>query len=478
VIKKHIWLILFFSCLVLLVSSRLYLLPQTLYFWGDIGRDHELLIEMVQNKRPILLGPSNSQVPFNQSAWYFYLNMPVFLLSGYSAYTTAITGILLLVISLGISGSLVSRGYSQPKQLAGLSVLVLLITFQPLLVEQQRTTWNPAFALPFILLATVIFSKLLQRTKISFKLVTLFSFSLSFAVGMTYAVVPIVVLYILGAFWVLPRLQRFHFLGLLCVAFGTVFLPHILFDIRHDFLLTKQLFSFSQSESIQPLTEKLHRGVFNTLGLPEFSKSSLLPLVGVCIFLLVGVTRSQLKTKKELLLLLSILILSFITASLVVTEFNSHYSLGLSLLLLYILSRLPRIWQVSTGGLLLIVWFPLFTAQFTPAQLPHRSVADLERCAQLVCTENQQPMYVTAQAWHDFHSGYDYSFFFNKHGCYTRDIATHPNFSNTVAVVVDGAKFDQTTTDFYELSLFGPKKLEKTHQCTEKLSVHIFSRKY
>ena len=85
-------------------------------------------------------------------------------------------------------------------------------------------------------------------------------------------------------------------------------------------------------------------------------------------------------------------------------------------------------------------------------------------------------MYVAAQAWHDYHSGFDYSFFMNKHGCYTRDIASHPNFSNTLALVVDKAGFDSKATSFHELSLFGEKQLLETMPCGNDVTVHIFTR--
>ena len=141
---------------------------------------------------------------------------------------------------------------------------------------------------------------------------------------------------------------------------------------------------------------------------------------------------------------------------------------------LFIISLIARPWSIIICFVLITSWIPFSRSKFTPA--PHRTVADLEQCAAQVCQTQREPMYLAAQAWHEFHSGYDYSFFFNKHGCFTRDIGTYPGKLNKLAVMVDQSEFDPQKSDFYELSLFGKKKLDAVITCNQELSVYLFSR--
>jgi hypothetical protein len=471
-LQRHLWPFIFFSCLAFFVFTRFYLLPQTLYFWGDIGRDHEVLIEMVQNMRPILLGPSNSQLPFNQSAWYFYLNLPVFFLSGFSAYTTAITGVLLTLGAFIFSGWLEKTYSKHTHKLAPLCTFILLLTLEPTFLTQQRSTWNPAFAVPFLVTATTIVWHVLQKVKLPNWLLIVLALSLSFSIGMTYAVIPIVAVYFAFVLWKLPKPQKWRFILWMFMALGVVFLPHLLFEARHNFLLTTQLLQHESSVLAQPLLQKLQTGVANIFGFSQMNIGQGRNIALISILILIGIARTSKKYKRWLTLLLVALGVSFLTSCLAVSEFNSHYSLGLSVMLFFIIAQLPAIWRLGTSMLLIFFWLPTLSTPFT--QRPHRTVADLESCAALVCAQNPEPMYVTAQAWHDFHSGYDYSFFMNKHGCYTRDIGSNPSFSNKLAVVVDRSGFDPETTSFYELTLFGEKKSVTKYQCKDDLSVEVF----
>jgi hypothetical protein len=142
---------------------------------------------------------------------------------------------------------------------------------------------------------------------------------------------------------------------------------------------------------------------------------------------------------------------------------------------MWMVCRLPWRWRLAMTSVALLVWWPLALGQYR--QVPHRTVADLERCAQLVCVRYKDRMYVSTQAWNDFHSGYEYSFFFNKYGCFTRDIGQNPRFSQTMAVVVDRGFFDPATTDFFELSQFGPRQLQEKIVCQPELEVYFFTHK-
>lgn len=460
---------------------RFYNLPNSLYFWGDIGRDHEVLIEMLQKQRPTLLGPSNSVIPFNQSAWYFYLNIPVFVISKASPFTTAITGVILNMLAMlcvfiiGIEKRKKERLIQISTTTATLLSAFFLYSFNPLLLEQQRSTWNPAFALPFLLIAFAVLWELISKKDTSKKIILLLSLCLVFAVGMTYAVLPLVFILIGVIFWLLPPSRRVFFIACLTASGIFVFLPHLLFEMKYNFILTKQLINSSSGGVSQLLQQKITTGFFYIFGYKKISYEYVLPILSSIVFLVIGIWRSSDDVRRKLLLFLGILLSSFLISVLLIKEFHSHYGIAFSLMLLFMVAHLPKKWLFIISTILIISWWPLAHAQIFLK--PHRTVGDLDACAQLVCERYPQPMFVTAQAWHEFHSGFDYSFFFNRNGCYTRDIATNPNFAETLAVVVDASNFDEKTTAFHELTLFGPKQLESSISCNSQLTVYYFSKR-
>lgn len=70
--NKRAWFVLIFI-LIVFIFLRVHRIEETLNFQNDIGRDYLVLLEWYQSGKPPLLGPQNSAVPFNQSAFYFYL---------------------------------------------------------------------------------------------------------------------------------------------------------------------------------------------------------------------------------------------------------------------------------------------------------------------------------------------------------------------------------------------------------------------
>ncbi len=459
------------------IFLRLYRLPETLYFWGDIGRDHEMLMEMVQERKPTLLGPGNSQLPFNQSAWYFYLNLPVFILTSYSPLTTAFTGIGLNIIASFILFRQIKNDQSSQKVFTKLVPFIffsLLYLFHPFVLEQQRSTWNPAFAVPFLIVGIGIFWKLLDEGDISKKFIVLSALCFSFAVGMTYAVIPILFFVILMFLFSLPKEKRLFFLSSLVGSFLIVFLPHILFELRYDFLLTKQVLQFERSNQTVPFLSLIDSGLVQLVGFKEVRTVSMRAVFIILILLVVGIFQLPEKRKKNVLKLIFIFVCSYISSTLFIDEFHSHYVLGFIVLFLFIVMNLPEIWKVLIAMVLLFYWSGIITTEFTRA--PHRTISDLETCAEKVCAQYTEPMYLSAQAWHDFHSGYDYSFFFNKHGCFTRDISTNPGMSDKMLVVADKADFDPATTAYHELTLFGEKELQDTILCGENMRVYQFKK--
>ena len=80
-VKKH-WIKLVSLLLILLfLFSRLFNLNSTMFFINDMGRDMLVIRDWLDSGKPPLLGPQTSALPINQTALYFYMMLPGYLLT-------------------------------------------------------------------------------------------------------------------------------------------------------------------------------------------------------------------------------------------------------------------------------------------------------------------------------------------------------------------------------------------------------------
>lgn len=220
-----------------------------LRFWGilhgsfaftfDVGRDLLAVNEIVNNHKLTLLGPTTG-LPgvFYGPWWYYFLAIP-FALSNGNPYiivsSISIMGLLAVILLFMFGTTLWGRKF-------GL-LLALFVAISHGFVYSSSQIWNPNL-IQFFLPATLFF---LWRLKDKGDILSVFlfgifcgltfemeqAFGIFFLVGMTICFFTLVcrqkiiikiVSYILGLF--------------------LVFLPRLLFDARHGFLISKNLFSF------------------------------------------------------------------------------------------------------------------------------------------------------------------------------------------------------------------------------------------
>ena len=216
--------------------SRIYRLPQTFDLFGDSARDLLELEEWRTTKLPPLLGPHTSAISFNQSAWYFYYLFPFYLVSGQTLYTTQIAVIFWYLAWLAIGfrwGE--TYGLTKPRLL----ILWFVIVFQPLLISQTRTVWNPSLILPLLIAALLIQLKWWKR-KASNKELALWSILTMLSVGFSYSVIPTVFLMILMALWSVKNKSGW-LVGFLAASLVLVNIGTIGYELKYHFLLTKNL---------------------------------------------------------------------------------------------------------------------------------------------------------------------------------------------------------------------------------------------
>ncbi len=235
--KKIYWLL--FTFVILLgLFLNFYRLRATQNFFYDVARDMEVVRQMIVEGKLTLLGPQtsfglNSPLETYFGPLYYYLVAPALLLSRLDplgpAILTAFFSFLGAILFFLFLRKIVTNHW-----LALFGFFFYLIS--PLTVEYSRFPWNPNF-LPFFTVLILFFLSLYLQRKKWFWL-----FVLGFLSGclfqLHYVSLGIILSLLIGLFIFNTKkiLSRLFLWGL-----GFIFgiLPIIIFEIRHNFFLTK-----------------------------------------------------------------------------------------------------------------------------------------------------------------------------------------------------------------------------------------------
>ena len=199
----------------------------------DHARDSLAIWEMWELKKPALIGAQTS-IPglYYGPAWY-YLALPLNVLLGFHPVAGAVTVVLLVVLCLIFA----ARSFDK--------VTTLFFATSVGLVAAQQSGWSP-YLTSISSLVVLVLAKQMERAvgrRHIWLTVGLFvTLSLSFHFQPAFAIVQLpMVLFALR-----QHLRTFSLsqLGLLAVAFLAPFLPQVLFELRHDFHQTTQLWHF------------------------------------------------------------------------------------------------------------------------------------------------------------------------------------------------------------------------------------------
>ena len=242
-IKKHRHFLFFilFSLVIRLVNTT-----DAFYFTWDNGRDFFAVKQIVEGDLT-LIGPTSGLQGFFLGPLWFYLGVPGYILSGASPYGFLLSYILLGLTSLPLLW-IMSHKLFKNKQLAKLNAYILTII--PGSILGSMHVWNPLIAIP---LMSGVFLSLLKARKSRFYLgLSFFLLGLSLQSEFAYAIFYSVVLFTLIP-WVRKRFSIKDFL-IAGFSFGSTLLPQILFELRHDFIMTNSLYKSMGGENQVKIT--------------------------------------------------------------------------------------------------------------------------------------------------------------------------------------------------------------------------------
>lgn len=451
--------------ILLFVFFRFYKINQSFFFFNDMGRDSYTLLKWKETGKPPLLGPQTSALPINQSAIYFYILYPLFLLTNqhplYALYTTAFIYIFIFLFCLYLSRK-------NSNLLKTIFVTFFLFAIHPQFIIQNRYIWNPSLAPPFLLLSLVCL--LLAQTNINNKYLALLCLSISIAVSLTYSVAPFLIAFIILSYFYFKK----HFFKILIYLFSSLVLlnlPTFFFELRHGFLLTKSLFS----KGAQTQTNfSLINQVQNLANYTFSFQSSWLNLAILFAILILSFYLLKSKSKNKIIphLFLLTLLLTLISP----INIQAHYIFALLVLIFATISLLPKLIFLPLTIVLSLSFLKASQLQsyFSPAPRTYQQTLS---CYQQICADFKKPVFSAVQSdLHPYHHGPEHRYLLKVSGCDLKEIETEPTQANHMFIIEDSGTFTPQQTKFYELSLFGDYQFINSFECPPNLKISLIEK--
>ncbi len=462
--SKIIKFLITYLVIFLFLFLRFYNLSNSFFFYNDMGRDMMVLKTWQDTGKPPLLGPQTSALPFNQSAIYFYLLYPGFLISKGNPVSLVYTMSAFYLISFIFGLYLLRNNH----KLTIVSLIAFfLISIHTQYISQGRYVWNPSFVTPPLIFSIISFYLLL--TKYSIKKLLLFSVSIGLAISLSYSVAPILIAF--SVYWLI--FIRKHILTIalwLSSAIALINLPTIFFELRHHFQLSKALLTRPSpvQEGLTFITKfsKLSGFIFST---PNYNLNIFLFILVIifCSYLIY----KNLKNTKSLsfvisFLFLTITVLSFVTP----ISVQAHYIFAFTSLLFVLIATLNK--YAITIVLIIFSYIylhPTILSQyFKPSPRTYNQIVN---CYKTYCSTLNEPTFVSVQSnFHPFHNGPEHRYLMSQNGCDVKSIETENGSAKYMTVVVDNGSFDENTK-YYELDLFGKYKNTSKLNCLTNFQI-------
>ena len=347
-------------------------------FLFDNGRDLLFVKKIVIDHHPILIGPSSGglQGYFHGVLWYYLLSIPFFISHGNPIFITSFVAFLSL-LSVALTFFILNK-------VSGLSAAIIgsfLFTFSAFSVQTAKYPWNPY---PVIWLMPLFFYSLFLASKKNNLGIILGAFLIGLFIhfeaiyGIT--LLPTFLILLIWSVKINPTsINRFKiFLGSL-IAFGLPTVPTLLFDLRHNFLITRSLLgaftsggasvTHKNSEVVLPIVSRFDLRFHDLI---NYTINSLTPNIWINLFIfIVSVSAliiliKQNKIDKFIFLVIISIITPVFLFPLLRFEVWSYYWIGTSPLFAigvsYLIGKLDKLNQVALYpiGLICLVGILLF----------------------------------------------------------------------------------------------------------------------
>lgn len=463
---------------------RFYRLEELTTFGGDQGVDYQSVARMIVAGRPSLLGPT-THVGVYLGPLYYYLLIPFFLIFNFDPIAVPFFFALVGTATVALM-YLLARKFFDPT----FSFLAaLLYAVSPIILESSRAPSQPHLipflsALLLLSLVRVIEGKSGKRDWIAIGLVLGSAIQFHYLTFPMYLFTVIVVggLYVFSDVGGRKRLSLFTIRSSL---FAVLLLaPWFLFELRHRFFITSQIFSYLGQGDVSVSPTGL---VDRFLGLSWFTADRLLGQESqvVTLALLFSIISGFfLKFRnKRVVLLVSYAFLNLVGLVLYTSPLSNHYISALYptailLVVIGISSILKRPYASITLSFLIFFNLmrnaPFRTEGYTmPTELNQRVIKE---ATQLIADDQPPKSYEIANILDGDTRAQPYRYLLTYvHGIPPMDVHEYP--SATVLYVI-GRKNEDTvlTNSVWEIWSFSPKMITKTWQLTGTIVLYRLER--
>lgn len=217
-------------------------LTNSFAFTFDVGRDMLALWNIVYvHKIPLIGATTGLPGVFYGPWWYYMLSIPYFLFSGNPqgiALTMSLIGILAIIAAFFV-------GRKAGGNFLGLCFSAF-IAVSPVLISLSSQIWNPNIAPLFVILIIYVLTKIFSFNKKNNQKYY-FLLGLLLALNIDFEIV-FGILLLLGVFisLILINYKNISFKSMAILISGglIIFAPRMLFELRHQFIMTKSFISF------------------------------------------------------------------------------------------------------------------------------------------------------------------------------------------------------------------------------------------
>ena len=350
-------------------------------FTYDVGRDMLAVKDIVVNHKFTLIGATTGiEGIFYGPWWYFILSIPFFIFSGNPQGIAFFMGIIGIVS--------IPLGFIFGRKIGGVFlgiVFASLISFSPIIVSFSSQIWNPNLAPFFVLLVLlmiylIFFDSKPKTSKVKYLILLGLLLGLIIDLEIVFGILFFLSICMCLIFIFRKSLKikeiPFFVLGLLFILS-----PRIIFELRHNFLMTKTIISTFNSGFLLQKHFSIFDALFSRLGVLFNMWNSTLAgdnkIIGFILIILIFISlllfyKKIENTEKQFIKTIFIVIATFLVG---LTFFSQviwpHYLVGVpvfyillvSLIINTIRNTLRKSWIIA------VVFFVLFWINLNPIQI-------------------------------------------------------------------------------------------------------------
>lgn len=317
-------------------------------FTYDVGRDMLAVENIVVNHKIVLVGPTTGiEGIFYGPWWYFILSIPFFIFSGNPQ------GIEFFMGFIGIITILL--GFIFGKKIGGVFLGIIFsafISFSPLMISFSLQTWSPNLTPFFVLLVFLILTTFcVEDQSTTPKARDLFLLGLLLGIIIDLAIVfgTLFLLSIcLSLIFIFRKRLKIKEMPFFALGLLFIFSPRIIFEVRHNFLMTKTFINAFSNGLMLPkdfsifdaLISRLN-SLFNTWNATLAGQNSIVGFI-LIIFVFLGLVllyKRMENIHKQCIKTILIIILVFLIG---ITFFNQavwpHYLVGVPVFYIFLVS--------------------------------------------------------------------------------------------------------------------------------------------